>query len=49
MFDYGDGHGFSIEFKGPRILDKDEKGVEFPRIIDQRGVAPDQYPQNEEA
>ena len=44
MFDYGDGHEFKIEFKGTRVLDKHEKSPYFPRLTDQRGVTPEQYP-----
>lgn len=48
MFDYGDGHEFDIEFKGIRALNKNEKEFAFPRLIDQRGVAPEQYPEWDE-
>jgi len=44
IFDYGDGHRFSIEFKKINKLNKKEKTSNFPRIIDQRGVGPEQYP-----
>jgi len=44
MFDYGDGHEFDVEFKGTRALNKNEKETDFPQLIDQRGVAPEQYP-----
>ena len=45
-FDYGDGHQFDVIFKGTRKLDEKEKPGQFPRLIDQRGVAPEQYPDN---
>jgi len=44
IFDYGDGHEFDVEFKKTRVLNKGEKMADFPCIIDQRGVAPGQYP-----
>lgn len=44
IFDFGDDHEFDVEFKGMRKLDKDEVVDEFPRMIDIRGVAPEQYP-----
>ena len=44
MFDFGDGHEFDIEFKRTRNIAVEESGKNFPRIIDQRGVAPEQYP-----
>jgi len=42
-FDYGDGHEFDVEFKKMRVLSKGEKISNFPHVIDQRGVAPEQY------
>lgn len=47
-FDYGDGHEFGVEFKKTRALGKKEKITDFPRVVDQRGVAPEQYPRWEE-
>lgn len=44
MFDYGDSHEFDVEFKGMQSLNKNEKIANFPRLTDQRGVAPEQYP-----
>ncbi len=48
IFDYGDGHMFNIIFKGARNIKRKEKVSGFPRVIDQRGVAPEQYPNYEE-
>lgn len=44
LFDYGDGHEFEIEFKSSRKKTKADSRVEFPLLVDQRGVAPNQYP-----
>ena len=44
MFDFGDGHEFDIAFGGTRSINKKEKERDFPRMVDQRGVAPEQYP-----
>lgn len=44
MFDYGDGHRFDVEFKGVREVKDSSKWNEFPVLVDQRGVAPEQYP-----
>ena len=44
VFDFGDDHRFMMEFKGTRILKKNERKENFPKIIDQRGVGPEQYP-----
>ncbi|MFA4872653.1 MAG: hypothetical protein WC659_01820 [Patescibacteria group bacterium] len=44
MFDFGDGHRFDVKLKGTRHVDKQETARDFPRVIDQRGVAPEQYP-----
>lgn len=44
VFDFGDGHRFDIEWKETRndkIAHNDE---DMPRLIDQRGVGPEQYP-----
>jgi len=43
VFDFGDGHLFDIALKEtlPSIGDE---GETFPRLIDQRGIAPEQYP-----
>ena len=44
IFDFGDGHEFQIIYKGTRPIKPREKKVVFPAIIDQRGIAPKQYP-----
>ena len=44
IFDFGDGHRFNIEFKGNCKKKKEDKKSDFPKIIDQRGVGPEQYP-----
>jgi len=46
IFDLGDGHLFDVEFKTLRKAEK-VNIYEFPRVIDQRGVAPEQYPEFE--
>ena len=43
-FDYGDGHLFDIEYLNIRPMEENEVVDEFPKVIDQRGVAPEQYP-----
>ncbi len=43
-FDFGDGHMFDIVFKASRERKKGEKVDGFPKIVDQRGVGPEQYP-----
>ena len=45
IFDFGDGHRFDIEFKGSRASKKKEKKGDFPKVTDQRGVGPEQYPE----
>lgn len=47
IFDFGDGHEFRIEFKGVRPLISKEHREDFPKLIDQRGVGPEQYPRYE--
>ncbi|OGY35214.1 MAG: hypothetical protein A3D99_00900 [Candidatus Andersenbacteria bacterium RIFCSPHIGHO2_12_FULL_45_11] len=44
VFDFGDDHRFVMEYKGLRDADKNEKKDNFPKVVDQRGVAPEQYP-----
>lgn len=44
IFDFGDGHRFDVEFKKMRNIDKNERNIKFPRIIDRCGVGPEQYP-----
>ncbi|MBU6389848.1 hypothetical protein KGQ71_05040 [Patescibacteria group bacterium] len=43
-FDFGDSHEFDVEMQSVRPLGKSEKISQFPRLVDQRGVAPEQYP-----
>ena len=43
-FDFGVGHRFNIEFKGMRDVNKNERIGDFPKVIDRRGVGPEQYP-----
>ena len=47
-FDFGDGHIFELQFKGMRELQKGETIRSLPQVLDQRGVAPEQYPPLEE-
>jgi hypothetical protein len=44
LFDYGDEWHFEVEFLKEAIAEK----VPYPRIIDSRGEAPEQYPDYEE-
>jgi len=44
VFDYGDGHEFIITYKSARKLTIKEDVHKFPKLLDQRGVAPEQYP-----
>lgn len=43
-FDFGDGHEFDVELKSRRDFEKTDQGVRFPHAVDQRGIAPEQYP-----
>lgn len=43
-FDYGDGHEFKVEFKSMRKMGQKDNKTHFPQLVDQRGVAPEQYP-----
>jgi hypothetical protein len=45
IFDFGDGHQFSVKFISRRKSEKADEMSLLPKIIDQRGVGPDQYPQ----
>lgn len=45
-FDYGDDHTFDVELKHVKEGEKKLK-KNFPILIDQRGVAPEQYPEYE--
>lgn len=44
IFDFGDGHRFDVEFKKSRKLKSSERMSNFPKLTDQRGVGPVQYP-----
>ncbi|MDA1338019.1 MAG: hypothetical protein O2871_01515 [bacterium] len=44
IFDFGAGHQFTVEFKGTRDKNRDEYVDDFPVLVDQRGIAPEQYP-----
>lgn len=48
IFDYGDEHAFVIDYKGQRAPGKADQGTKSPKLVDQRGVAPEQYPSIEE-
>lgn len=43
VFDFGDNHRFFMEYKNVRGVNEDEDIVDFPKVIDQRGVPPVQY------
>jgi len=47
-FDFGESHEFDIEWKSVRPLTGTETRDVFPLLIDQRGVAPKQYPDEED-
>jgi len=42
-FDFGDDHRFLMEYKSIRIADKNDYRNLFPKLIDQKGVGPEQY------
>lgn len=44
IFDFGDGHRFDITFRGTRAQSSDDLKKKFPLLTDQRGIAPQQYP-----
>ena len=44
IFDYGDGHQFEVIFKGKRSIKSKKDIKSMPKVIDIRGVAPEQYP-----
>lgn len=48
VFDFGDGHEFDIRIKSIREQTKQDGIKSLPILIDQRGVAPEQYPDCEE-
>ena len=43
-FDFGDSNIFTVEFKEMRKSIKGESKKILPKLIDQRGIAPEQYP-----
>jgi len=47
VFDFGDGHEFDVTLK-ERAEAKDGKEPAFPLLVDQRGVGPEQYPDDDE-
>lgn len=48
VFDFGDGHIFDIELKKIDKIKKTESAKNFPMLIDQRGIPPEQYPDLDE-
>ena len=48
VFDFGDGHRFDIVWKETREDSKGHNDEDMPRLVDQRGVGPEQYPDVEE-
>lgn len=44
VFDFGDDHRFMMEYKGMRDAHTIDTKESFPRVTDQRGVGPEQYP-----
>ncbi|MBI5733587.1 MAG: hypothetical protein HY973_01415 [Candidatus Kerfeldbacteria bacterium] len=48
VFDFGDGHRFNVSFQNIRASKKQDSRETLPRLIDQRGVGPEQYPDFEE-
>jgi len=49
VFDFGDGHVFHVIFRGMRAAGERDNIEDFPKLVDQRGVASEQYPNYEEA
>ncbi len=43
-FDFGDDHRFLMEYKSVRLADKKDLRDNFPKLVDQRGTGPEQYP-----
>lgn len=43
-FDFGDSHTFDITYIGIRKASEKESKRTLPKLIDQRGIAPEQYP-----
>lgn len=48
IFDFGDGHRFKIQYLGARPKKSGEQAANFPRVIAEHGVGPEQYPPVEE-
>lgn len=48
VFDFGDGHEFDITLKQTSVITSKAKNLSYARLIDQRGVAPEQYPDYDE-
>jgi hypothetical protein len=44
QFEFGDSHMFEVLYKGIRKPVEKESKRTLPKLIDQRGVAPEQYP-----
>lgn len=47
MFDYGDSWLFKIT-KSRKSPQKHRQGIEYPRVVDEVGIKPEQYPEWEE-
>ena len=43
-FDFGDDHRFLMEYKGTRVADMKDTRKDFPKVVDERGIPPEQYP-----
>ena len=44
-FDFGDDHRFLMEYKGVRTAGAKEKRENFPKVVGERGIPPEQYPE----
>jgi hypothetical protein len=44
VFDFGDGHRFDVELKKIHRAKKRKSEKNFPVLVDQRGISPEQYP-----
>lgn len=44
IFDFGDGHEFDIQYKGMRKQQPSDRKKKFPCIVQNQGLAPEQYP-----
>jgi hypothetical protein len=47
VFDFGDDHRFMMEYKGMRTKEVSDKEKTFPKVVEQKGVGPEQYPDYE--